>query len=74
VVLERHEGRAIAMIEDNGDGFEPDAAIPSGQLGLIGMRERVALLAGTLEIESNPGEGTTVIARVPIPPPASLFG
>jgi len=35
-------------------------------LGLLGMRERIELVGGTLDIESSPGAGTTVIARVPL--------
>ena len=39
---------------------------PPGRLGLLGMRERVALVGGTLEVESTPGAGTTVFARIPL--------
>ena len=38
-----------------------------GRLGILGMRERLAMVGGTLEIESAPGKGTTVFARVPLP-------
>lgn len=55
-------------IVDNGAGFTPldvhaDYAT-SSHLGLLGMRERAALLNGTLEIESSPGKGTRVILTV----------
>jgi signal transduction histidine kinase len=57
-------------IEDDGVGFDPqEMAQPreSGEgLGLLGMRERLALLGGRLEIESDAGRGTRVIAVVPI--------
>jgi len=59
------------MIEDDGCGFgaaagsEP-AAERSDGLGLAGMRERLALIGGTLEIESSPGAGTTLFARIPL--------
>ena len=69
------EGRADAVsliIEDDGVGF--DAENTSGAndkgLGLVGMRERAALVGGTAEVESQPGEGTRVIVRIPTPPPA----
>jgi signal transduction histidine kinase len=69
------EGRADAVsliIEDDGVGF--DAEHTSGAngkgLGLVGMRERAALVGGTAEVESQPGEGTRVIVRIPTPPPA----
>ncbi|WP_028060598.1 GAF domain-containing sensor histidine kinase [Candidatus Solirubrobacter pratensis] len=51
------------MLRDDGRGFEPHA--DGGGFGLIGMRERVALVQGTLEVESAPGEGTTLRARIP---------
>ena len=35
-------------------------------MGLLGMRERVALVGGTMEVESGPGQGTTVLVRVPL--------
>jgi signal transduction histidine kinase len=51
-------------VRDDGAGFDP-AARTDG-FGLLGMRERVQLLDGTLEIESTPGEGTTVSATFPV--------
>ncbi len=62
VVVERHDGLAVAVVEDDGVGFDPAA---TSRLGLLGMRERVAVAGGALVIESEPGKGTTVIARVP---------
>ena len=38
-------------------------------MGLIGMKERAALLGGTLEIESKPNEGTSVVAVIPLTAP-----
>lgn len=64
VVLERNAGGVSAIIEDDGAGFETDAG-ESGRLGLLGMSERLALVNGTLDIESAPDSGTTVFARVP---------
>ncbi|HEX8502509.1 MAG TPA: PAS domain S-box protein, partial [Pyrinomonadaceae bacterium] len=69
VVLERRDGKAVLVIEDDGVGFDPRAAVSGGGergLGLVGMRERTALLGGSLEIESEPGKGTTIYARVPV--------
>ncbi|HEY1191746.1 MAG TPA: PAS domain-containing protein [Gemmata sp.] len=74
VVVGRRGGEAVAVVEDDGFGFDPDAVprtpIPGrrGGLGLVGMRERVELLGGTLEVDSAPGAGTTVIARIPLDP------
>jgi len=62
VVLERSTAGVSAIIEDNGSGFESDSE-ETGRLGILGMRERMALIGGTLEIESAPETGTTVFAR-----------
>ncbi len=55
------------MIRDNGQGFNPDAVTSdtNRHLGLIGMRERIESIGGQLEIESTPGEGTSVVIRAP---------
>jgi signal transduction histidine kinase len=60
------------VIEDNGCGFNTSAAVKhpdnhSG-FGLAGMRERLSLLGGELEIESSIGAGTTIFARIPFKP------
>ena len=49
-------------VQDNGSGFEPSTA-NSGH-GLAGMRERAELIGGTLDIQSTPREGSTVLLRV----------
>jgi signal transduction histidine kinase len=70
VILERRGAEAVLVIEDDGVGFDPVekmAAVTS--LGLVGMRERAALVGGSLEIEASPGGGTTVYARVPVVTP-----
>jgi signal transduction histidine kinase len=50
-------------VSDRGCGFDP--SIRTDGFGLIGMRERVSLAGGTLELESAPGEGTTIVAVLP---------
>jgi PAS domain S-box-containing protein len=64
VVLERQDHQAILIVEDDGVGFDPDAA--TERLGLRGMEERIAALGGTLETESSPGQGSTLFARLPL--------
>ena len=64
-VVRRVSGVA-AVIEDDGAGFDPRAVREDG-IGIVGMRERLALLGGRLEIESRKGAGATVVAEVPLP-------
>jgi signal transduction histidine kinase len=56
-------------ITDNGRGFDPSRLSDLEALGLLGMRERALLLGGSVEIESQPGRGTTVTLRTPISTP-----
>ena len=70
LILEELNQDVLAIIEDDGKGFDIEAVmnVPSMQnrLGLLGMKERIALLGGKLNIESSIGGGTTVFASVPI--------
>ena len=61
-VVER-EGTVTVVVADDGTGFDP--AKRSDGFGLLGMRERVELAAGTWEVTSQPGEGTSVRAALP---------
>ena len=65
VLVTRKSGSVVAVIEDDGRGFDAGAGRDEG-LGLVGMEERVALLDGRLQIESSEGSGTTVVAEVPL--------
>jgi PAS domain S-box-containing protein len=67
VVLQRRSDHVSLIVEDDGAGFDTEQAFDGRdkRLGLVGMRERVALLGGTIDVESQPGHGTTVIARIP---------
>lgn len=61
----------VLDVQDDGRGFDPAQlanapAGPDGSFGLSGMRERAAQLGGTVEIESAPGEGTTVVVEIPL--------
>ena len=68
VALEMTPDGVVMIIEDNGKGFELEAVSrgSSPRLGLLGMRERVALIRGSLDIETGPGAGTTLIIRAPM--------
>ena len=68
VILERKGNKLIAIIEDNGVGFDVqsilDSTIYDKKLGLHGMMERVNLIGGELTIESEPGMGTTIYIHI----------
>jgi len=70
VVIEQLDTMLQLVIEDDGCGFNTGAAIKhaddSKGLGLVGMRERLLLLGGKLEIESSTGAGATIFARIPV--------
>jgi PAS domain S-box-containing protein len=72
VILERRADAVSLIVEDDGVGFDSESAsgVDAKGLGLIGMRERAALVGGTAEVESHPDEGTRVIVRIPAPPAA----
>lgn len=59
------DGLLQLTIEDDGVGFDP-AAVPTGHYGLIGMRERVRLAGGQVDVRSRPDAGTTITARLPL--------
>jgi PAS domain S-box-containing protein len=64
VRLARGERSVELRVQDDGAGFESGAG---GRLGLRGMRERAALLGGSVTVQSRPGAGTTITARLPVP-------
>lgn len=71
VQMERTGDRIEIEVEDDGRGFDPTSVTTpesSGRgLGLLGIRERVELLGGTLTIDSAPTRGTRVAVSVPVP-------
>ena len=58
--------RLLLAVLDDGVGFDPAMQRERASLGLASMRERVLLLGGELDVESKPGEGTTILASVPL--------
>ena len=59
------DGHLLVEVEDDGRGFDP-ADDSGGGFGLLGMRERVALVRGERTVTSSPGEGTRLEARIPV--------
>lgn len=74
VMLTIHDHNVLLLIEDNGIGFNVEEALGGERLGLSGIRERVQMIGGALNIESAPGRGTTIYVSVPCPRPPSAPG
>ena len=68
VQLKRRRNEVTLVIKDNGEGFDPGEFSPTrgSGLGLFGMRERLTLVGGSVEVESEKGKGTKIEARVPL--------
>ncbi len=67
VRVQRLRNELEVRVEDNGRGFEAKGGgAPAGHLGLEMLRQRVADVHGTLDVSSTPGEGTRVVARLPV--------
>ena len=66
VQVKKIDGQVSLAITDHGAGFDPHSAAIGGRLGLAFMRERVRLLGGVFEIDSAPGRGTCIRARLPL--------
>ncbi len=68
VFIGRRDGQIVLIVEDNGRGFQPPDPLGEARdrgFGLLGMRERAALMGGQLEIETDHGSGTSVFVKVP---------
>ncbi|MEN3274787.1 MAG: two-component system, NarL family, sensor histidine kinase UhpB [Massilia sp.] len=70
LVLDAEQGQLRIEVEDNGHGFDPTHS--SEGIGIIGMRERVYALHGTIAVRSAPQRGTTVAIALPLSPPSAL--
>jgi signal transduction histidine kinase len=62
-------GEVQLEVADEGVGFDPEAGMQVGGLGLLAMKARVTVVQGECAIESRPGAGTRVRVRVPMTPP-----
>jgi signal transduction histidine kinase len=63
-VVEPSDGSVEVEVRDDGRGFDPEETHRG--FGLLGMRERVALVRGSLDVRSRPGEGTALLIRIPV--------
>ena len=64
IALSATQERWRLQVTDNGRGFMPGAVDASQGLGLLSMKERVALVGGTLSIRSRPGKGTSIVVEL----------
>jgi PAS domain S-box-containing protein len=71
LLMQIQSNAVVLKIQDNGHGFDPKDLKPGRKarhgLGLTNMRERALSLGGTYELKSEPGKGTTIIVRAPLP-------
>lgn len=66
IIVTRSSGELCFEVRDNGRGFDPDAGANTKSFGLVGMRERVAMLNGRFELDSASGRGTCIRVCVPV--------
>ena len=66
IFLQGQDGMLALTVEDDGGGFDTRRISDPDCLGIAGMRERVALVGGTIEIKALPGQGTRLSCRMPI--------
>jgi signal transduction histidine kinase len=66
VALRGTSGEILLTVNDRGSGFDQQDAMNRHGLGLISMSERLQLVSGEFSINSQPGHGTTIYARVPL--------
>ena len=69
LAFKKHKKSVVMEIKDNGKSFNVQfVLLAKGKkhLGILGMRERVEMVGGVFKIESNPGQGTSVSAEIPV--------
>jgi two-component system, NarL family, sensor histidine kinase NreB len=67
VILTERDEEVVLIISDDGKGFVVEDRLKENKgIGLVGMQERAELVGGNLEIESEPGAGTTIYVHLPL--------
>jgi signal transduction histidine kinase len=72
VILKMEKAKLILQVKDNGKGISENKIAHGGSLGILGMRERAALVGGELAIRGKSGKGTTVSVMIPLGEKAEL--
>lgn len=75
ISLDMDESRIRAVVEDNGQGFDPQTTAGGAQktIGLSALQERIDLLGGLLQIDSQSGQGTRVMMEIPAGGPTGVL-
>ena len=68
VALSRVNGHVRLRVRDNGRGFDPGTPRRPNSFGLVGLRERVHLVEGRIDVDSVPGRGTVIEVSIPLAP------
>jgi two-component system, NarL family, sensor histidine kinase YdfH len=68
-IVAEPDGELRLEVGDDGVGFDP-GALKAGHFGLTGLRERIALVGGRIDVESAPGQGTRILVTLPTNPSA----
>jgi len=66
VKIEIQPEQVYVLVKDNGIGFDVNQK-KDGSYGIIGMRERVGILDGTMTVHSKPGAGSIISIKIPLP-------
>jgi PAS domain S-box-containing protein len=68
ITLEKRQGRVMLTVLDDGIGFVPmrRKSRQAAGMGLVGMRERAAIMGGSMNVESEPGKGTLITVNIPV--------
>lgn len=69
ISLNTSDGSLLLSVYDDGQGFNPKDASSAGGYGIAGMRERTSLVNGTIDIRSEPYQGTRIVLRIPLKEP-----
>jgi two-component system sensor histidine kinase DegS len=70
IIIQQTPNGVCMTVADDGKSFQVQRVLlarGSKRLGLLGMRERLEMVGGNFQVESEPGKGTTIAARIPFP-------